>query len=158
MKSEDIIGLGRKFMESRIFLTAAELDVFSLLSEHPMSAQEIADKIQVTLRGITILLDALVPMGLIEKRDEKYNCPGEVTKLLSKDSPTSIMPMVLLAAGGWKRWSELTEIVRNGLQNTIPPVFEGREREQETFIRAIIVIASRLAPEIVAAIKPTNAK
>jgi DNA-binding MarR family transcriptional regulator len=47
-------------MESRIFLTAAELDIFSHLSRHPMSAQEIADKMRVTLRDITILLDALV--------------------------------------------------------------------------------------------------
>ena len=62
MKPETILGLSRKFMESRIFLTAAELDIFSLLIKYPMSAQEIADKIQVTSRGITILLNALVPM------------------------------------------------------------------------------------------------
>ena len=158
MKPETILSLSRKFMESRIFLTAAELDIFSLLSKHPMSAQEIADEIQVTLRGITILLNALVPMGLLEKRDKKYYCPAEVATLLSKDSPTSIMPMAMLAVGGWKRWSNLTGIVRYGLQKTRPSVFEISEREQETFIRAMHTIASRLAPGIVAAIKPIAAK
>ncbi len=158
MKPEAILGLIRKFMESRIFLTAAELDIFSLLSKHPMSAQEIADKIQVTLRGITILLDALVPMGLLEKKAEKYYCPAEVTALLSKDSPTSIMPMVMLSAVGWKRWSNLTEIVRYGLQNAGPSAFERSKSEQETFILAMRTIAYRLAPGIVAAIKPIGAK
>jgi len=68
MKPETVIGLSRKFMESRILLTAVELDIFSLVLKRPMSAQEIADEIQVTLRGIIILLDALVPMGLLEKK------------------------------------------------------------------------------------------
>lgn len=158
MKPETILALSRKFMDSRIFLTAAELDIFSLLAKHRMSAQEIADKIQVTLRGITILLNALMPMGLLEKEDEKYYCPAEVAALLSKDSPTSIMPMVMLAVGGWNRWSDLTEIVRNGSQKTSPSVFDGSEREQETFIGAMHTIAYRLAPRIVAAIKPVAAK
>ena len=157
MKPEAILGLSRKFMESRIFLTAAELDIFSLLSIHPMSAQEIADKIQVTLRGITILLDALVPMGLLKKKDDKYYCPAEVAALLSRDSPTSIMPMVMLSAGGWKRWSNLTEIVRYGLERARSSAFEGSS-EQETFILAMRTIAYRLAPAIIAAIKPTGAK
>ena len=145
-------------MESRIFLTAVELDIFSLLMKHPMSAQEIADKIQVTLRGITILLNALVSMGLLEKKDEKYYCPTEVATLLSKDSSTSIMPAVMLAVGEWKRWSDLTEIIRCGLQKTRLSVFDSSEREQETFIRAMHAIAYRLAPGIVAAIKPVTAK
>lgn len=157
MKPEAILGLSRKFMESRIFLTAAELDIFSLLSIHPMSAQEIADKIQVTLRGITILLDALVPMGLLKKKDDKYYCPAEVASLLSRDSPTSIMPMVMLSVGGWKRWSNLTEIVRYGLQRARPSAFESSS-EQETFILAMRTIASRLSPAIIAAIKPLGAK
>jgi ubiquinone/menaquinone biosynthesis C-methylase UbiE len=143
-------------MESRIFLTAVELDIFSLLIKHPMSAQEIADKIQVTLRGITILLNALVPMGLLEKTDDKYYCPTEVATLLSKDSPTSIMPAVMFAVGGWRRWSNLTEIVRYGLENTGPSIFDSSDRE--TFIRAMHTIAYRLAPGIVAAIKPVAAK
>ena len=55
MKPETILGLGGKFMESRIFLTAAELDVFTLLMKKPMSPREIADinglKIVFTFRA-----------------------------------------------------------------------------------------------------------
>ena len=57
-----------KFQESRIFLTAAEMDVFTLLAKNPMSAQEIADRLEATVRGVTILLDAVVSMGLLEKK------------------------------------------------------------------------------------------
>jgi Dimerisation domain len=107
-----IMSLVSKFQESRIFLTAAEMDVFTLLAKKPMSAQEIADRLEATVRGVTILLDAVVSMGLLEKKEEKYHCPAEVASIMSKESPTSIMPIVMLATGGWKRWSDLTDIVR----------------------------------------------
>jgi SAM-dependent methyltransferase len=158
MTPDTMLAVGRKFMESRIFLTAAELDVFTILVKNPMSAREIADTIQVTLRGITILLNALVPMGLLEKKDDTYYCPAEVAPFLSKDSPASIMPMIMLNIGGWNRWSDLTEIVRHGSQKTRPAIFDSDENQQETFIAAMHTIAYRIAPAIVASIKPGKAK
>ncbi|OHD62914.1 MAG: hypothetical protein A2176_02895 [Spirochaetes bacterium RBG_13_51_14] len=158
IKPETILALSRKFVESRIFLTAAELDIFNLLIKNPMSSREIADTLKVTMRGITILLDALVPMGLLEKKDKMYYCPSDVASLLSKDSPTSLMPMIMHTVGGWKRWSDLTEIVRYGSEKTRPSLFDGNKSEQETFIGAMHTIAYRLAPGIVAAIKPGKAK
>ena len=72
--------------------------------------------------------------GTTRKKDEKYYCPVEVATLLSRDSPTSIMPLIMLAVGDWKRWSDLTEIIRYGSQRTRPSVFDNSEREQEMFI------------------------
>lgn len=67
------------------------------------------------------------------------------------------MPTVMLSVGGWKRWSNLTEIVRYGLQRSRTSAFESSS-EQETFILAMRTIAYRLAPVIVAAINPIGAK
>jgi hypothetical protein len=47
MKPETILGLSTKFMESRFFLTAAELDIFSLLTRHSISARETAERISI---------------------------------------------------------------------------------------------------------------
>ena len=104
------------------------------------------------------MLDALVPMELLEKKDGKYYCPAPVASLLSKDSPNSILPMVMLTLGGWKRWSDLTEIVRHGPQKTRPSIFDNSDSEQETFIGAMHTIARRTAPGIVAAIRPGKAR
>jgi DNA-binding CsgD family transcriptional regulator len=46
-----IMSLVSKFQESRIFLTAAEMDVFTLLAKKPMSAQEMADRLEATVRA-----------------------------------------------------------------------------------------------------------
>jgi SAM-dependent methyltransferase len=123
-----------------------------------MSSRQIAETLKVTIRGATILLDALVPMGLLKKKDGIYHCPADVASLLSKDSPASIMPMVMHTIGGWRRWSDLTEIMRHGPQRARPTIFENDTSEQETFIGAMHTIASRLAPGIVAAVKPGKAK
>jgi predicted O-methyltransferase YrrM len=97
-------------------------------------------------------------MELLEKNDETYYCPAEVASLLSKDSPTTILPMIMLNVGGWKRWSGLTDIVRHGSQKTRPSIFDSSESQQETFIGAMHVIAYKMAHGIIALIKPGKAK
>ena len=152
-----IMSLVSKFQESRIFLTAAEMDVFTLLEKNPMSAQEIANRLEATVRRVTILLDAVVSMGLLEKMEETYHCPAEVASILSKESPTSIMPRVMLATGGWKRWSDLTDIVRHGKDRIRGIAFDMNESEKEAFTGAMQAVAYEMAPSIVAAIKPGEA-
>jgi len=158
MKPYEIMSLATKFHESRIFLTAAELDIFTLLAKDPMSAQEIANRLNARERGITILLDAVVSMGLLEKREGRYYCPGEVASLLSKESENSLVPMVRLASGGWKRWSALTHIVRHGKDTSSETALDIDESEQESFIGAMHAVARMMAPRIVAAIEPGRAK
>ncbi len=157
MTPEAILALVRKFMESRILLTAAELDVFTILAKKPVPARELARTINATERGMTILLDALVSMGLLDKKDNRYACPEETASVLSADSPSSLMPMIRHSVGGWNRWSDLTKIVRQGADTSRPPVFHSNEGEMEAFIGAMHVIARRLAPGIVSAIRPGNA-
>jgi SAM-dependent methyltransferase len=158
MKPTEILSLVTKFHESRIFLTAAELDVFTLLEKNPMSAQEIANKLKATVRGITILLNAVVSMGLLEKREGKYYCPDIVASVLSKESETSLLPMIRLSLGGWKRWSDLTDIVRHGKDRIRGTTFDLDESEQEDFIGAMHANSYITAPGIVAAIKPGKTK
>ncbi len=156
MTPDAILGLGRNFMESRIFLSASELDLFTILAKESLSSVEVAERLSVTQRGITILLDAVTGMGLLEKNNERYHCPPETATLLSRESKSSIMPMVMHSVHLWKRWSNLTDVVRNGLQKNRLSIFDSNESEQEAFIGAMHVVASRIAPGIVEAVKPQS--
>jgi 8-O-methyltransferase len=69
----EILSLLTKFQESRILLTADELDVFTLLAKNPMSAQEIANELKATVRGITKLLDAVGSMDLLDKKVDSFD-------------------------------------------------------------------------------------
>lgn len=65
---EEVLRLANNFMESRILLSAAELNLFTVLNSAPLSVQEVADRIGANLRALTVLLDALSAMGLLIKQ------------------------------------------------------------------------------------------
>ena len=155
--TEEILRLAGQFMESRVLLAAAELDIFTMLARSPLSASEVAMRSKMTGRGTTILLNALVAMGLLEKEGEKFRCPPALTPVLTKDTPDSILPMILHMATLWGRWSDLTEIVRNGA-DSLKPVTSMTGHDQEAFIGAMHVVGARLAREIVTAVEPGHAE
>jgi len=149
---ESLLAVTRGFMEARVVLTAVELDLFTLLSRSPTSLEELISALKTTSRGTAILLDALAGMGLLIKRDDRYTCPEEIARLLSADSPATVLPMAKHAASLWGRWSELTNIVREGAADRPPAVFEDKE-ELAAFIGAMHVVAKRFAETVAAQVQ-----
>jgi len=151
---QDILGLARSFMECRVFLSAAELNLFTLLTPAPLPAREVASRTGADSRGLTILLDTLSAMGLLDKRGEVYQCSPSASRFLSADASNSVLPMVLHMAGLWRRWSSLTSIVRGTqISDQITASFRDVD-ELGAFIGAMDVIAKPLAPRIVANVAP----
>lgn len=145
-------------MESRIFLTGAEMDLFTLLAPTPLSVQEIAQKKKADPRGLTILLDALVSMELLVKNAGRYQCPAPVSRFLSKDAPESVLPMVLHMGDLWGRWSDLTNVVQ-GLDVRTESIASSRdESEVRAFIGAMHIVAKSFAPRVVAAVQPASCR
>ncbi len=151
---QSVLGLARNFMESRILLSAVDLDLFTLLTPKPLTAQKLAGKIGANLRGLTILLDALAAMGLLVKRGPEYQCPPSISPFLSGEAPDSILPMALHMAHLWHRWSGLTELVRGPEPSQKPAPSSQDADELRAFIGAMHAIAESLAPRIVAAVGP----
>jgi precorrin-6B methylase 2 len=146
----DIQALSRAFQESSIFLTGAELGVYDLLASQSLTADEIAVRAGSTLRGITILLDALTAMGLLVKDNGRYCCEPSAAPLLVADGPDSLLPSVLHAAELWHRWSRLPEIV-GGQRPT-------SEANRRAFIGAMNIGASAQADRIIALVQPGPAR
>jgi SAM-dependent methyltransferase len=143
---ESVLALSRAFMESRLLLTGAELNVFTLLTI-PKTLKEVVDALGSDMRGTEILLDALTAIGLIDKRDVQYVCPPETAALLSAAAPGSVLPMVLHSASVWQRWSDLSKIVRTG-KTVAPPAGLFENEELKAFIFAMHVIGIHGADEI----------
>lgn len=156
--AEAVLGLARGFSASRVLLSGAELDLFTLIAREPMTGEEISAAKEAELRGITVLLDALSALGFLVKRDERYVTEPSAVPLLSADSPDSILPMVLHSAMLWQTWSQITDIV---LGKTKPGLKEkgalGKDNIK-AFIGAMHVVGSRTAPEVVAAVNPGQAR
>ncbi|MHB8910973.1 MAG: methyltransferase [Syntrophales bacterium] len=146
---EAIVSLSRAFMESRVLLTGAELDLFSLTASAALSAREIAGRLGADLRALTIVLDALAAMGFLIKRDDTYLTEPSAARLLAADSPESILPIIRHNVNLWERWGRLTGKV----VATPPP-----DVSMEAFIGAMHAIARPLAARIVALAGPAGAR
>jgi len=154
--TESVLALARAFMESRILLTAAELDVFTALAS-PKTLEEIVEVLGLDQRGTEILLDALSAIGLLEKQDDTYICPESLLPALSSKSPDTVLPMILHTGSVWQRWTELTEIVRSGKKVSTPAgLFEGEHLR--AFIYAMHVIGRHAADAIAVAAKAEASK
>lgn len=152
---DDLLQLARNYMEARILLTGAELDLFTLLAAEPQSAEALAARLGANLRALTILLDALAGVEVLSKHDGQYRCEPELARYLSAQSPESALPMIHHTAALWCRWSRLTEIVRD---TAAPDTGPRSSEDQRAFIGAMAVVSAPLAASIAAAVKPGSAK
>lgn len=155
---ETVLRLAQSFMECKIFQTAAELNLFTILDGVPLSSDEIADRISADARALAVLLDALAAMGFLVKRGQTYECEDDISGMLSDKSPQSILPMVLHMASLWKRWSRLTDIVKGGGVFDDEFDFSRDAAELRAFIGAMHSIGAPMAKRIVEAVGPGEAR
>ncbi|NLX52004.1 MAG: hypothetical protein GXY72_07900 [Deltaproteobacteria bacterium] len=157
--AQDILKLARGFMESRLLLTAAELNLFTLLTEAPATAATLAARLPADLRGLTILLDALAAMGLLVKApDGAYRPAPDAAVYLDDKSQHSVLPMVLHANSLWKSWSGLTSKVTGSEPFAIPPAEIRSADEVRAFVGAMHVVGLSMAQQIVRAVEIGNAR
>jgi len=155
---EKFLKLAQAFMESRILLSAAELNLFTLLQKTPLSAREITDQVKGDARGVSALLDAAAALGFLRKQDETYFCEPDVARFLADDSPVTVRPMVLHMASIWQQWSRLTDIAE-GLPGPSQQLeFANAPKNLEAFIGAMHVVGAPLAAEVAADIDIENAE
>jgi precorrin-6B methylase 2 len=144
------------FLDIRVLLTAAELDVFSELAAQPWTASEIARKLKVEERPLTVILDALAAMEMLEKQNGRYSCPPKIACYLAASGEESVLPMLRHHAGMWERVSRLTSIVRGPDSDNMPALTE--EEATRAFIEAMHVRAKVNAEVNVAAMETAGAK
>jgi len=111
-KSKDLIDLARGFEQGQIFLTALELDLFTLLQE-PRQEAKVCEALG-TLPGLTArFLDVLAALGLLTKDGEHYATAAEVAPFLAKDAPYAAR-YLNFAVKSRNTWMQLAEILRTG--------------------------------------------
>lgn len=141
------------FQKARILLTAAEIDIFTILSGQPLTVEEICAIHKFSLRGLTILLDALASMGLLKKNSiGAYSVESPVRDLMDRNNPGSFLPMALHRARMWRTWSNLTEIIRTGTSRDFIDKKKRTPEEMEAFIGAMHSIGLEKARKLAQAL------
>src|ERR1017187_8963439 len=103
---DSLLALARNFMESRVLLTGAELDLFTLLAPEPLGLDELSSKTGADPRALEMLLDALAAQGLLVKEGGRWLTEPSVAPFLAEGVEGSILPMVFHCANPWNNCSE----------------------------------------------------
>lgn len=128
-----------------------KLDVFTPLADRPLTARELAGILKTDVRGLTMLLNALAALSLLEKQGAAYVTTTFAAEFLSRTAPEYLGHIILhhhhLMAG----WAELDEAVRSG-GAIRQRVSHGGEEARESFLMGMFNLAMQIAPRIVAGI------
>jgi (2Fe-2S) ferredoxin/SAM-dependent methyltransferase len=135
----------RGFQPSRCVLTALELDVFTAVGEGA-SAEEVGAKIHANARAVSMLLDALVSLGLLTKEENTYRNTADSSRFFVQGSKDNQRNGLLHTANIWHRWSTLTEAVQRG---TRVPIDRDQTEWTQNFIAGMQRNAKNRAPLLV---------
>jgi SAM-dependent methyltransferase len=144
----DLIDEVAAFMQARIMLSAADLDLFTELERKPRTSSELAADLDLDTHATTRVLDCLVVTGVLAKTSGCY-CLTDRGAPLSSLHPTSILPMIQHMSNMWDNWSQLTETVRQGTNPALTPVIGEKDKDvMNAFIGAMHVIGQGLSRQI----------
>lgn len=112
---ESIMQIGLGFWASKTLLSAIELGVFTELAAAPMTAGELTERLSLHPRGARDFLDALVALGMLTRRGDRYSNAEASNIFLDRNKPSYMGGLLEMAnARLYGFWGSLTEALRTG--------------------------------------------
>ncbi len=127
---EHIMQIGLGFWASKTLLSAVEMSVFTELAQHPENLEAVQSRLGLHPRSARDFLDALVALGLLQRKDGIYSNTPASDLFLDKKKPSYIGGILEMANQRlYGHWAHLTEGLRTGqpqneVRNGGQPVFE----------------------------------
>jgi hypothetical protein len=78
------------FMASKVLFSALEFGLFTELVKGPLDGEAVQKRLGLHPRSVRDLLDALVALGMLERRGEGYSNTAEADFYLDRAKPTYI--------------------------------------------------------------------
>ncbi len=110
-----IMQLGLGFWNAKVLLSAAELGVFTELADGPLDGETLRRRLDLHERGARDFFDALVALGMLDRRDGRYANTPDTDFYLDRRKPSYIGGFLQFANNRvYPNWVGLTEALRTG--------------------------------------------
>ena len=107
--------LGMGYWASKTLLSAVELGVFSELAKGPLALDALTGRLRISHRSARDYFDALVALGMLDRRDGRYMNTRESDYYLDRAKPSYIGGLLeMLNTRLYGAWGHLTEALRSG--------------------------------------------
>lgn len=127
---------------------AVKLDLFTAIGDRHLSAAELAAEIDADPRALTMLLNALVALDLLRKRDGTYANGDIAAAFLAGTSPRYVGHMIMHHHHLVESWSHLDQAVKTGRAVRERVSFTDPEK-RKSFLMGMFNSAMVAAPRIV---------
>jgi precorrin-6B methylase 2 len=145
---EALLALARTYQPACILLAAAEIGLFEALAAGPMEADQLASELAADLRGTTVLADALVALGLLQKNGAAYASVPEPAEV------AAALPMLRHQGNCMRRWARTATAAKEGRPVERGPSLRGESADQATFIEAMASYNRDAVRTVVAGLGP----
>jgi len=119
----DIFQIGY-YWETKILLTAVQLDLFSTLKGVSLTIQQIAETRGLNSRALELVMNALVAMRVLTKEEKIYVNTAVAERYLVQSSPEYVGHLLTLHDAEWNHWGLLEQAVKTGESPVKQHVFE----------------------------------
>ncbi len=119
----DIFQIGY-YWETKILLTAVQLDLFSILKGDSFTIHEMAEARGLNPRTLELVMNALVAMRVVAKEEKKYANTAVAERYLVQSSPEYVGHLLTLHDAEWNNWGQLEQAVKTGESPVKQHVFE----------------------------------
>ena len=157
MNPNTIREFAASFQKSRILLSGFELDIFTNIDESGTTNYQIANNLHLDEHACERLLNALVSLGFLVKKNQLFFNTEESFNFLSKKS-SNYLGGLMHSNHLWNIWSKLTNVVKTGNSAHSSEINERGEEWLFPFINAMHDRAKKQAPEQLANIDLSDIK
>jgi len=110
-----LLQLGLGFWGPRTLLSAVELGVFSILAKGALAESQLREKLRIHQRSARDFFDALVGLGILQRKAGRYSNAPDVDAFLDRAKPAYAGGILEMAAARlYPFWNSLTEALRTG--------------------------------------------
>jgi hypothetical protein len=148
----DLLQLSGGYWSACALHAGVKLDVFTPLVDRTLNAQELADSLKIDPRGLSMLLNALAALKLIEKKGDLYTATPFSAKFLSRTSTEYLGQIILHHRHLMASWTRLDAAVRTGGPDAERLAGANDEEVRENFEMGMFNLAMQIAPRIVSRI------
>ncbi len=153
---EEVLGMMAGFMPACVIGAAAELDLWTVLGQDALSADDLTGRLGADRRATGVLLDAVAALRLLEKDDGRYCVPAGLLPLLSEHSPENILPMVRHRANIMRNWAQLAWVTKSGIPFPKQASIRGPSADRAAFVAAMHTASGPAADPLVANLGPPS--
>ncbi len=147
------------YRAARIIQVAGKLRLFDSLKQDG-TAEDVAAEKALSVRGTSILLDALTALGLLEKDSEnRYRNTSLAGEYLITGSPIKLLNSIDHSEQIYRRWALMEQSVKTGtaVKHDMPK-FSEDQNANRIFIRAMHAHGYRRGKQIAAALDITDVR